>query len=55
MGDWVFQGILSMLVGSLMYLYFLKVFVIPHGVSVFDIPTVTYEKLPYEELYPASP
>jgi len=55
MGDWVFQAILSMMVGALMYFYFLKVFVTPPNVSVFNLPAATYEELPCEKLYPVLP
>jgi len=37
MGDRIFQAILSMLCAALMYLYLLKVFIIPHNTSVFEI------------------
>tara|TARA_R110000772_G_scaffold141219_3_gene250847 strand:- start:693 stop:848 length:156 start_codon:yes stop_codon:yes gene_type:complete len=37
MGDWIFQAILSMLIATLGYIYFFKVFIIAPGTGVFNI------------------
>jgi len=37
MGEWIFQAILSMVCGALIYLYFLKLCIVPPGTSVFTI------------------
>jgi len=37
MGDLILQALLSMLLGALVYLWFLKVFIVPVGSNVFDI------------------
>jgi len=36
-GDWTLQALLSMLCAALVYLWFLKTFIIPPGTGVFNI------------------
>ena len=36
-GDLILQALLSMLLGALVYLWFLKAFIVPVGSNVFDI------------------
>jgi hypothetical protein len=36
-GDLVLQALLSMLLGALVYLWFLKAFIVPVGTNIFDI------------------
>ncbi len=43
MGDLLLQALLSMLCGALMVMWLLKVFVVPAGVSVFEI----HNNVPY--------
>jgi len=37
MSEWIFQAILTMLVGSLFMFFFMKKFVIPPNTSVFEL------------------
>ena len=51
-GDLVMQALLSVLIGAMVYLWFLSSCIIPAGTSVFEIDVNTIEQIDYniEEL-----